>query len=93
MGMQFVEGKSGIRSQNSYRYTYWGIEDFEKYFFNSFYQIYSDKLSKFVILANDSSNGKIIERLENIYSHIFIDEIQDLAGYDLEFLKLLFKHD
>ena len=91
MGMQFVEGKSGIRSQNSYGYTYWGIEDFEKYFFNSFYQIYSDKLSKFVILANDSSNGKIIERLENIYSHIFIDEIQDLAGYDLEFLKLLFK--
>ena len=26
-----------------------------------------------------------------IYSHIFIDEVQDLAGYDLELLKLLFK--
>lgn len=91
MGMQFVEGKSGVRGHNKYGYTYWGIEDFEKYFFNPSNQIYSDKLSKFVILANDSASGKIIQRLENIYTHIFIDEIQDLAGYDLEFLKLLFK--
>lgn len=27
----------------------------------------------------------------NIYTDIFIDEVQDLAGYDLDFLKLLFK--
>jgi DNA helicase-2/ATP-dependent DNA helicase PcrA len=29
--------------------------------------------------------------LSKIYSNIFIDEIQDLAGYDLDFIKLLFK--
>ncbi len=91
-GMDFVDGKSGVKfTTKDGKKFYWGIEDFEKYFFNSSYQIYSDKLSKFVILANESSEGRIIQRLENIYSHIFIDEIQDLAGYDLEFLKLLFK--
>jgi DNA helicase II / ATP-dependent DNA helicase PcrA len=91
-GMQFVDGKSGVKfTTKDGKKFYWGIEDFEKYFFSSIYQIYSDKLSKFVILANESSEGRIIQRLENIYSHIFIDEIQDLAGYDLEFLKLLFK--
>lgn len=30
----------------------------------------------------------IINRLSRIYSHIFIDEVQDLAGYDLELIKL-----
>jgi DNA helicase-2/ATP-dependent DNA helicase PcrA len=35
----------------------------------------------------------VIDRLSRIYSHIFVDEVQDLAGYDLELLKLLFGSD
>lgn len=31
----------------------------------------------------------MISRLSRIYGHIFIDEVQDLAGYDLELVKLL----
>jgi superfamily I DNA/RNA helicase len=53
--------------------------------------IYSDKISKFVLRCNENSGGAVIGRLCKIYSHIFIDEVQDLAGYDLELLKLLFK--
>lgn len=63
----------------------------EKHYFTSNLNIYSDKLSKFVIQCNNLSNGAVLERLSRIYTDIYIDEVQDLAGYDLEFLKLLFK--
>jgi DNA helicase II / ATP-dependent DNA helicase PcrA len=53
-------------------------------------KIYSDKLSKFVFRCNEKTNGNVIDRISRIYSHIYIDEVQDLAGYDLELLKLLF---
>lgn len=66
-------------------------KDFERHYFSKETKIYSDKISKFVYKCNTNSNGAVIERLCKIYSHIFIDEVQDLAGYDLELLKLLFK--
>lgn len=66
-------------------------EEVEKHYFSNTFQIYSDKLSKFVCKCNEKSNGAVIDRLRRIYSHIFVDEVQDLAGYDLEILKLLLK--
>lgn len=65
--------------------------EFERHYFSKEIKIYSDKISKFVFRCNENSNGAVIERLSKIYSNIFIDEVQDLAGYDLELLKLLFK--
>jgi DNA helicase-2/ATP-dependent DNA helicase PcrA len=47
-------------------------------------------VSNFVVKCNAKLNGKIIDRLCRIYSHIFIDEIQDMAGYDLDIIKNLF---
>ncbi|MBU4355021.1 MAG: UvrD-helicase domain-containing protein [Proteobacteria bacterium] len=32
-----------------------------------------------------------MDRLSRIYSNIYVDEVQDLAGYDLELLRLLFE--
>lgn len=52
--------------------------------------ILSNTVSEFVIDSNKNTQGKVIERLEEVYSRIYIDEIQDLAGEDLELLKLLF---
>ena len=70
---------------------YFGEEkEFEQHYFTNGIKIYSDKLSKFVFRCNEKSNGNVIDRLSRIYSHIFIDEVQDLAGYDLELLKLFF---
>jgi superfamily I DNA/RNA helicase len=66
-------------------------KEFERHYFSKEIKIYSDKISKFVFRCNGNSGGAVIERLCKIYSHIFIDEVQDLAGYDLELLKLLFK--
>lgn len=53
--------------------------------------IYSDKLSQFVVACNDASNGAVIRRIEERFDRIYIDEIQDMAGYDLEVIELLLK--
>ena len=52
--------------------------------------ILSNTVSEFAIDSNIKSNNKVRQRLGEIYSHIYIDEIQDLAGEDIEILNLLF---
>lgn len=59
------------------------------YYLNSRKRIYSDKIAEFAYKINKKSDGLIIKRITRIFSHIFIDEIQDLVGYDLEFIILL----
>lgn len=80
-GMHLVSGQSA---------QYIKEDDIEKHYFDKHHYIYSDKISKLLLKCNSASGGKVLDRLSRIYSHIFIDEVQDLAGYDLEFLKLLF---
>lgn len=65
-------------------------KDFFKHYFTKDFKIYSDKISKFIIKLNEKVSGDVIKRISSIYSNIFIDEVQDLAGYDLEILKLFF---
>jgi DNA helicase-2/ATP-dependent DNA helicase PcrA len=62
-----------------------------QYYFDSNIDVYSDKLSKLVIRCNEKSAGYVIKRLEKIYRRIYIDEIQDMGGYDLEIIKLFMK--
>lgn len=52
-------------------------------------KIYRDKVSKFVCKCNDLSNGRVINRIAGIFDEVFVDEVQDIAGYDLEFVELL----
>lgn len=96
-GMLLVNSPSGIK----YSFTndkglkinveYKESEDFEKHYFTSNRKIYSDKLSKFVYKCNQKVENAVINRLMDIYPNIFIDEVQDLAGFDLEIIKLLMK--
>lgn len=39
--------------------------------------------------VNNAASGKPVARLERVYDRIFIDEVQDLCGWDLEVLRLL----
>jgi ATP-dependent exoDNAse (exonuclease V) beta subunit len=91
-GMLLVNEQSGLKykTNKGIPVYYKEADELEKHYFTSNQRIYSDKLSKFVVRCNDKSGGAVIDRLSKIYTHIFIDEVQDLAGYDLEFLKLLF---
>ena len=88
-GINMVEGRSGYRFSIKKRPVYWGEKDFNKYYFDSDNNIYTDKLSKLVVRLDDKTNGKVIKRITSIYKNIFIDEVQDLAGFDLEFVKRL----
>ena len=63
------------------------------YYVNRGGDAYGRNLADFACVANEKSGGEVIRRLEAIYDHIYIDEVQDLAGYDLDFLDLLFASD
>lgn len=58
-------------------------------YINSGRNIRSNQAAELARLLNERSGGKSIARLEEIYDHIYFDEIQDLAGYDIELLRLL----
>lgn len=90
-GLLLVNQKSGLKYINKKRQpVYFGENDPSHFYFSSSELIYSDKLSKFVARANELTDGLVIKRIGKIYPYIFIDEVQDMAGYDLEIIKLLF---
>lgn len=61
------------------------------FFLSSGAQIYSDKIAQFIIECNTATAGAVIARLEDRFHTIFIDEIQDMAGYDLDLLELILR--
>lgn len=63
-------------------------EDWNRYF-NQHYEARKVHLPQLVTCIEEASGRAGIRRLERMYDQIFIDEVQDLCGYDLEILKLL----
>ena len=80
--IEFVTGQSTNYVKKSH---------IEKYYFRAGKYIYTDKMCDFIMEVNRLSKRAIIKRLESLYDVIMIDEVQDLAGYDLDFLFELFK--
>ena len=60
------------------------------YFVDSHGDVYRDGAADLVDRIDAASGGLVIDRLERIFDHIYIDEVQDLVGYDLEVLDRLF---
>lgn len=89
-GLLLVNNKSGLKYVGKNK-VYYKETEVEKHYFSKEFQIYSDKLSKFVVRCNEKSNGLVIERMASLFKFIYIDEVQDMAGYDLEIIKLLFQ--
>lgn len=88
MGLSDFECK-GLLLVSGQSARYVGEKNIAKHYFSDGKKIYSDKLAKFVVNSNVNSSGDVINRLARIYDRIFIDESQDLAGYDLEVVRLL----
>jgi len=82
-GLILSEGISAIGSKD---------DSYEHYFDNDG-KIYSDKLSKFVYKCDTKSSGLVISRITKIFKYIYIDEYQDLAGYDYEIVELLLNNN
>jgi DNA helicase IV len=53
--------------------------------------VWRDGVSDLVCRIDDSTGGLVIARLEDMFAHIYIDEVQDLVGYDLDVLDVLFE--
>lgn len=52
-------------------------------------RLFSNRIAK--LFAEKSILDEINSRLENYYQHIYIDEVQDFAGHDFNFLKIISK--
>ncbi len=46
-------------------------------------------LSKLAVDVASAAEGTVVSRLQRMYDEIYIDEVQDLTGYDLDVLELL----
>jgi DNA helicase-2/ATP-dependent DNA helicase PcrA len=53
--------------------------------------VYSHRAAKLAFDILLASKGAVIDRLERIFDEIYIDEVQDLAGNDLELLEALLR--
>lgn len=54
-------------------------------------RVYSDKLAELALRINGKTQGAVIDRLASIYDCLFIDEAQDLSGYDLELIEVMLR--
>lgn len=88
-GLKLVNEKSGLLRYYKGKPIYAKAEDVAMHYFTKDGRIYSDKLAKFVCKLDEVSGGLTINRISRIYKYIFVDEVQDLAGYDLEIIQLL----
>jgi DNA helicase-2/ATP-dependent DNA helicase PcrA len=63
--------------------------DFDHYYLTSDRRVYTDKLSKLAVRCDQKSNGNVMQRIRRIFPRAFVDEVQDMSGYDLDFIRLL----
>lgn len=80
-GLDFVGQRPIYVGQNTPR----------RYYLDSRRDAYRDELSALAVKANEASGGAVVRRLSEMFDHIYIDEVQDMAGYDLDLLDLLMK--
>lgn len=64
--------------------------EWRRYYFDRNGDFRPEALPEFACRADRNTSGGVIRRLEALLDEIYIDEFQDLAGYDLDFLDLLF---
>ena len=61
--------------------------NFDKYYLDANNDVYHDVASELGCLIDSKSGGKIVSRLSQCFDSIFIDELQDLSGYDLDLIE------
>lgn len=62
-------------------------EDVAKYYLRGDRLIYSNRASDFALKCDSESGGLVLKRLSMRFESVFIDEIQDFAGWDLDLLE------
>lgn len=67
--------------------------DIARYFFTSNHLLFKDRISDLSVLCNEKNNGLVLQRIRECFDQIYIDETQDLAGYDFNFVHDLINAD
>lgn len=75
----FVEGRTNNRAPRN--------QVLRHYLVGS--RMYSDRAADFAVRCDELTQGALIERLAAMYDELYIDEVQDLAGYDLDLVERL----
>lgn len=90
VGISLSEGLSGIMKDNNggiyYKYK---ANDLKSKYLTLENGFYTDKLSEFAFECYKKNKKNFLTRLSNIFSHILIDEVQDLSAWDYEIVRLL----
>lgn len=81
--LQFVNGRSDRFSKST---------DIARHYFNRSGHIYLDKVSKFACQTIERTGGEPLARFARIFDRLYVDESQDLAGYDLDLIEAIMKH-
>ncbi|HDS1606912.1 TPA: UvrD-helicase domain-containing protein [Stenotrophomonas maltophilia] len=79
--IQFVEGRTNNRAPRSQISRHYLAGD----------RMYSDRASDFAVRCDELTHGQVISRLADMYDEVYVDEVQDLAGYDLDLIERLLK--
>lgn len=77
IGFMYIEGGQSAPRTSETKLSHYFTKDLK---------IYSDKVAKFVVKTHQKYNDLIFKRLSKIYKHIYIDEVQDLSGYDFDII-------
>jgi DNA helicase-2/ATP-dependent DNA helicase PcrA len=62
-----------------------------QYYCNRAGDMYADWAADFAVKANIATEGDVVHRLEAMYDEVYVDEVQDLVGYDLDVLDALLR--
>ncbi len=81
-GLVWVDGQSAL---------YVPASDVGRHYFADNRLIYSDKIAKFVCECDKESGGDVLRRLAQRFDHVYVDEVQDMAGYDLDLLERMLR--
>lgn len=80
-GIHWAKGKSAKFARE---------DDISAFYFND-KLIYSDKIAKFICECDKVSGGAVMQRLKQRFDRIYIDEVQDMVGYDLDLLERMLR--
>ena len=72
----------GTKEKNKNKYN-------EVHYLNSKNQVYTEFMSKLASRIIEESKINVFERIDDIYGRMYIDEVQDLAGWDFDVIKHL----
>ncbi|MCV5132882.1 UvrD-helicase domain-containing protein, partial [Escherichia coli] len=59
----------------------------DRRYVSSHRQVYANRLAKFIEQSNLMS--AVVARMEKYFDFFFVDEVQDFAGHDFNFLKTI----